>query len=172
MTRQSIALVVLALGAAAALGLYAFRGYLTAILPYPAGADVRDVRLPRGFRIEVFAGDVPGARSLALGPGGLVVVGTRGPGKVYALRDPDGDGRAEPAVTLAEGLDVPNGVAARDGALYVAELSRILRFDGLTMRPYWSSPPAVREVSGKCPGVSRVCARRRCDDVPVSRSLP
>ena len=122
MTRQSIALVVLALVAAAALGLYAFRGYVTAILPYPAGADVRDVRLPRGFRIEVFAGDVPGARSLALGPGSLVVVGTRGPGKVYAVRDPDGDGRAEPAVTLAEGLDVPNGVAVRDGALYVAEI--------------------------------------------------
>jgi glucose/arabinose dehydrogenase len=142
-TRQSIALVVLAVVATAALGLYAFRGYVTAILPYPAGADVRDVRLPRGFRIEVFAGDVPGARSLALGPGGLVVVGTRGPGKVYALRDPDGDGRAEPAVTLAEGLDVPNGVAVRDGALYVAETSRVLRFDGLTNPPRPLGPPAV-----------------------------
>jgi hypothetical protein len=85
----------LAVVAAAGLGVYAFHGYLAAILPYPAGADVRDLRLARGFRIDVFAGDVPGARSLAHGPGGLVIVGTRGPGKVYAVRDADGDGRAE-----------------------------------------------------------------------------
>ena len=93
------------------------------------GIHLEAVSLPPGFRIGLFADRVPGARSLALGPQGTVFVGTRGEGKVYALEDRDGDGRADRVRTLLEGLDTPNGVALRDGALYVAEVSRVLRYD-------------------------------------------
>ena len=96
--------------------------------------ELARIRLPEGFRIDLFAEDVPGARSMTLGPEGTLFVGTRAAGKVYALRDEDGDGRAEPARVIAAGLDSPNGVALRDGALYVAEISRILRFDGIESR--------------------------------------
>jgi glucose/arabinose dehydrogenase len=93
------------------------------------------IRLPPGFRISVYAEGVTGARSLALSPSGTLFVGTLGEfgkepqGKVYAVRDEDGDGRAERVLTLLEKLNYPNGVAFRDGDLYVAELNRILRYD-------------------------------------------
>ena len=87
--------------------------------------DLDAIRLPPGFGIELFADRVPGARSLALGARGTVFVGTRGEGRVYALVDADRDGRAERIHVIASGLRQPNGVAFRDGALYVAEIGRV-----------------------------------------------
>ena len=87
------------------------------------------LRVAPGFSMEVFA-RAPGARSLALGPPGVVFVGTRD-ASVYALVDEDRDGRADRVRTVAGGLRWPNGVAYREGTLYVAERSRILRFDGI-----------------------------------------
>src|SRR5262249_51768829 len=88
------------------------------------------VKLPPGFKIDVFADDVPAARSLALSPSGIVYLGTR-EGHLSPLVDPDHDGHAESVHVIARGLDQPNGVAFRDGALYVGEVSRILRYDGI-----------------------------------------
>lgn len=95
--------------------------------PVPIG----QLTAPPGFRIDVFAGDVPGARSLTIGDAGTVFVGSRRAGNVYALVDADGDAVAERVVTIASGLNSPNGVAFRDGDLYVAEISRVLRFDDI-----------------------------------------
>lgn len=95
------------------------------------------ITLPHGFKIEVFAERVPGARSLARGPGGTIFVGTR-QGNVYALRDSDGDGQSDSTYVLASNLYMPNGVAVRDGALYVAEVNRIIRFDSI--ESHLSSP--------------------------------
>lgn len=92
------------------------------------------ITLPPGFVIENYATDVPGARSLALGSDGTVFVGSMRPGKVYALTDRNGDDRADEVITIASGLNVPNGVAFRSGALYVAEISRVLRFDDIVER--------------------------------------
>lgn len=107
------------------------------------------LRLPPGFTISVFSSELPGARSLALSPGGILYVGTRREGRVYAVSDRDRDGRADKVWTIARGLDQPNGVAWRDGALYVAEVSRILRFDGIDSR--LDKPPAPRVVSSAYP---------------------
>lgn len=100
-----------------------------------APAPVERLTVPPGFRVGVFAYPVPGARSLALGSRGTVFVGTRDEGVVYAIQDEDRNGHAESIRTFASGLDRPNGVAFRDGALYVAEVSRILRFDAAESRP-------------------------------------
>lgn len=97
-------------------------------IPYP-GLD--GISLPEGFGIEVYAPDVPGARSLCLGSEGTVFVGSRGTGAVYALSDTDGEPGAEEVHVLAEGLNMPNGVAFRDGDLYVAEIHRVIRFDDI-----------------------------------------
>jgi glucose/arabinose dehydrogenase len=86
------------------------------------------IRLPDGFRISYFSGNVPDARSLALGEQGTVFVSTRKAGKIYALVDKDEDGIAEQRFVIAENLDMPNGVAFHQGALYVAENHRIIRF--------------------------------------------
>ena len=89
------------------------------------------IELPPGFSIAVYA-EVPEARSLVLGPNGIVFVGSMRRGTVSALV-PRPDGSAE-TVVLAKGLSAPNGVAFRDGALYVAEVGRILRYDGIEAR--------------------------------------
>jgi glucose/arabinose dehydrogenase len=88
------------------------------------------IKLPPGFHVSIFA-EVPNARSMTLSPKGTVFVGNRRGGKVYAVVDADRDGKADNVYTIASGLDSPNGVAFRDGALYVAENSRILRFDDI-----------------------------------------
>ncbi len=97
--------------------------------PYP-----ERLALPAGFTVTVFASEVENARSLALGDRGTVFVGSRDAGNVYALPDTNRDGVADRVITLAAGLQMPNGVAFRDGALYVAEVSRILRFDSIETR--------------------------------------
>nr|MCS5659632.1 hypothetical protein [Dehalococcoidia bacterium] len=89
------------------------------------------LKLPDGFSIEVYSDNVPNARSMILSGKGTLFVGTRRRGHVYALRDEDGDYIAEKVYTIAEGLNMPNGVAVKDGNLYVAEVNRVLRFDDI-----------------------------------------
>jgi len=88
-----------------------------------------DISLPEGFSIEVWADDVPNARSLALGESGTVFVSTRRDGRVYAVVQSDDE--APVVTTIAEGLRMPNGIAFKDGALFVAENHRIIRFDNI-----------------------------------------
>jgi glucose/arabinose dehydrogenase len=87
------------------------------------------VQMPQGFRIDLFADNVAGARSMTISPSGMIYVGTRKEGRVYAVVDMDGDFQADRVVTVAQGLNMPNGVAFWDGDLYVAEVDRILRFN-------------------------------------------
>ena len=89
------------------------------------------IKLPPGFRIHVYAVNLPGARSMALGAKGTLFVGTRRTGRVYAVVDRNRDHRADEIITLAKDLHMPNGVAFRDGALYVAEVDRVHRFDNI-----------------------------------------
>ena len=107
------------------------------------------IRLPAGFAIATFSDQVPGARSMALSPKGILYVGTRGEGKVYALVDRNKDGRADEVRTVASGLHSPNGVAWKDGALYVAEISRVLRLDGIDGR--LADPPRPEVVTDAYP---------------------
>jgi glucose/arabinose dehydrogenase len=94
-----------------------------------------DIELPDGFQIEVFANQVAGARSMALSEGGVLYVGTRDrSGNVYAVVDSNRDAVADRVHTIAKGLFMPNGIAWRDGSLYVAEVNRVLRFDGIDAR--------------------------------------
>jgi glucose/arabinose dehydrogenase len=99
-----------------------------------AKAHLESVRLPPGFEISPYAMNVPGARSMTLGPDGILFVGTRKEGKVYAVLDRKSGNRADEVITIANGLTMPNGVAYRDGSLYVAEVSRILRYDDIARR--------------------------------------
>lgn len=98
--------------------------------------------LPQGFSIEIYADNVPNAREMCLGDRGTVFVGTRA-GSVYALV-PDASGtRAAKTVTIARNLDEPNGVAFRKGALYVAEIERVVRYDDIENRLTELPPPAI-----------------------------
>jgi glucose/arabinose dehydrogenase len=127
--------------------LIAFASVLT--LTQMAAADqsrLKDIRLPPGFKISVYA-DVPGARSMTLSPNGTLFVGTMREGKVYVVR-PGANGTRKP-ITLADGLNMPNGVAFRQGALYVAEVSRVLRYDNVEGR--LENPPKPDVVNNSFP---------------------
>lgn len=94
----------------------------------PSHLPLDSIQLPAGFQISVFIDSLSNARSMDYSPNGTLFVGTRGEGKVYAVRDIDGDYIADESYILAEGLQMPNGVAFRNGDLYVAEVNRILKF--------------------------------------------
>ena len=120
--------------------LLALFALLALAVPAPAHAlPLERIKLPPGFKIEVYASGVKDARSLALGSQGVVFVGTRRVGRVYALVDSKKANRADQVLTIAGGLQMPNGVAFHDGALYVAEISRVLRYSDIETR--LESPP-------------------------------
>jgi glucose/arabinose dehydrogenase len=98
------------------------------------------ITLPEGFEVELFASGLANARSLALGEDGTVFVGTRLVGRVYAIINENGETEVS---TIAQGLTRPNGVAYKDGALYVAEVSRVLRYDDIQNRLDDPPEPAV-----------------------------
>ncbi len=120
------------LGAAAA-ALLAGGAFVAAQAPAarPAAAQLplKTISLPPGFSIGIYADNVPNARSLVLGPKGTLFISTRTAGSVYAVRDTNGDQRADETYTLATGLNMPNGLAFRDGALFVTEVNRVWRYD-------------------------------------------
>lgn len=91
---------------------------------------INQIKLPTGFSISIYA-EVENARSMALSPAGTLFVGNRNEDKVYAIKDVDGDFKADKKWVIASGLNMPNGVAFRDGALYVAEISRIHKFSDI-----------------------------------------
>lgn len=110
---------------------------------------LNEIRLPPGFRIDVYTEETPNARQMALSPKGILYVGSRSEGKVYAVTDSNRDGRGDRVFTIAGGLRMPSGVAFRDGALYVADVSRVLRWDGIDER--LEKPPAPKVVSEAFP---------------------
>jgi glucose/arabinose dehydrogenase/cytochrome c5 len=97
------------------------------------GIDLTGFKLPKGFRISVYADKVEAARSMAVSPGGIVYVGSRKAGKVYALV-PRADRQGADVVTIASGLENPIGVTLVNGALYVGEIGRVIRFDHIDQR--------------------------------------
>jgi glucose/arabinose dehydrogenase len=112
----------------------------------PAQADtlpLAQLKLPPGFEIELFA-RVDNARQMALGKHALFV-GSRRAGKVYAI--PLAGARTP--VVIAEGLNMPVGVAFRDGDLYVSAVSRVLRLRDIEAR--FAKPPKLETVSAAWP---------------------
>ncbi len=90
-----------------------------------------EINLPPGFGISLYADNVPNARSMALSPNGTLFVGSRTEGKLYAIPDQNQDYQADEVITLGQQMNMPNGVAFQDGALYVAEINRVLRYDNI-----------------------------------------
>lgn len=124
----------------------------------PFKADPKEyiskINLPDGFKIEVYADSVEGARSMSLSPSGILYVGTfraRGsvPGKVYAVVDKNNDNKADEVLTLASDLFIPNGVAFKDGDLYIAEINRILKLENIESR--LNNPPDPVVVNDQYP---------------------
>ncbi len=92
------------------------------------------LQLPAGFRVQILTAEVEQARQMARGDQGTVFVGSMKAGKIHAVVDADADGVADQVWLIAEGLKMPSGLAFRDGALYVGDIDRILRYDDIETR--------------------------------------
>jgi glucose/arabinose dehydrogenase len=111
--------------------------------PLAAAADkipLDQLKVPKGFNLELYASGMPNARSLALGSKGTVFVGSRLQDKVYAITNKNGKHEAK---VLVSGLYRPNGVAFKDGTLYIAELSQISKIDNVEDKLDSSPKPVV-----------------------------
>jgi glucose/arabinose dehydrogenase len=140
--------VVIAAAAIAAATLVVAEGRQAA----PAGAAIaRKLTLPAGFRIAVYAEGIENPRHFARGTNGTLFVSTRTAGKVYGIVDANRNNVIEPAEirTIASGLDMPNGVAFRNGSLYVSAVTKILRYDDIENT--LAAPPAPVVVTDKLP---------------------
>ena len=89
---------------------------------------INKLKLPPGFKIEVWATGMPGARAMALGDNGKVYIGTRAIGRVYEVTD---NGKERTSRVVVDKLVQPAGVAFNNGSLYVMAIDKVLRFDGI-----------------------------------------
>jgi glucose/arabinose dehydrogenase len=111
--------------------------------PAPLAAEkipLGKIKVPAGFKVELYAAGISNARAMALGSKGTLFVSSRVVGNVYALVDRGGKRELK---TIAKGLDLPNGIAFRDGALYVAAQNRILKWEGIEDKLDNPGEPAV-----------------------------
>ncbi len=105
--------------------------------------QVAQIKLPEGFTISVYAQGVKNARAMALGADGTVYAGSRKEGKLYSIKDKNGDGKADKITVLATGLHMPTGVAYHKGDLYVSEVSRILIYRKIEAYPEKAPEPEI-----------------------------
>ena len=89
------------------------------------------IKLPKAFKIEVYATGLNDVRAMVLGDNGTVFAGSFGAGNIYALVDTDNDFKADKTYTIAKGLESPVGVAFKNGSLYFSEISQISRIDDI-----------------------------------------
>jgi glucose/arabinose dehydrogenase len=98
---------------------------------YNGNLPLDSLVLPPGFTISVYADSIVNARSIVYSPEGTLFVSTRSEGNVYALKDTDGDYIVDKKFTILQGGNMPNGVALKDGDLYIAEVNRILKIKNI-----------------------------------------
>ena len=119
--------------------------------PIPTAADklpIAKMKLPPGFKAEVFASDILDARGMRQGDKGTVFVSSLFvAGKLYAVVD---NGGKREVKVLAEKLFLPNGIEFHKGSLYVATPKDITRYDNIEAN--LDKLPAPAMVYDKLPG--------------------
>ena len=129
-----------------------FSAFLPLLFSLCAGAeqtpfDLRQLKLPDGFHIAVFA-EVDGARMLAFSPGGTLLVSVSGEEKVVALPEARHAGKAERVVGVLTGLNEPHGIVFYEGKLYVAENNRLRRYDWDETNLRATNPKTITDLPG------------------------
>lgn len=114
-----------------------------------AGTELSHIKLPPGFVIDLYADGITNARAMCWGTHGTLFVGSRDEGVVHALVDRDNDGRSDEHHIVARGLQLPVGVAFKDGDLYVSAVDRILKLERIEER--LMAPPSPIVVTERFP---------------------
>ena len=98
------------------------------IAPAADKLPIDKIKLPSGFKAEVWSSGHPGARTMVMGDKGTMFMGTRVIGRVYAVTEKDGKREAK---VIIQGLTQPNGLAFKDGSLYVFAINKVFRYDNI-----------------------------------------
>jgi glucose/arabinose dehydrogenase len=112
----------------------------------PADLRVDKIKVPPGFKVSLWAHGINNARVMIWGAKGTLFVSSRVAGNVYAIIDKDGQRQVK---TIATGLNLPNGIAFKDGTLYIAEVSRITKMVGIEDK--LDNPPSMELVYDTLP---------------------
>ncbi|WP_108945448.1 PQQ-dependent sugar dehydrogenase [Shewanella halifaxensis] len=120
-------------------------------------ADPMMITVSKGFGLTLYASNLGDAKQLAVGDKGTLFVGSFREGTITALVDADNDGRVDKRYVIAKGLEYPEAIAFHDGALYVAEDERILRFIQIESR--LKRPGRPKEVYNSLPGQAKKSRR-------------
>ena len=112
----------------------------------PGEIPIDKLKVPPGFKLSLWAHGLNNARVMTWGDKGTLFVSSRVAGNVYAVQDRGGQREVK---VIAKGLNLPNGIAFKDGTLYVAEVSRITRMVGIEDK--LDSPPPMEVVYDTLP---------------------
>jgi glucose/arabinose dehydrogenase len=112
----------------------------------PGEIPIDKLKVPPGFKVSLWAHGLNNARVMTWGDKGTLFVSSRVAGNVYAVQDRGGQREVK---VIAKGLNLPNGIAFKDGTLYVAEVSRITRMVGIEDK--LDGPPPMEVVYDTLP---------------------
>ncbi|WP_188922566.1 PQQ-dependent sugar dehydrogenase [Shewanella saliphila] len=115
------------------------------------------ITVTKGFGLSLFASDLGDIKQMTLGDDGTLFVGSQKSGTVYALVDSDQNGQVDKRYLIARGLEYPEALAFHDGALYVTEEDRIIRFEEIESR--LRRPGRAREVYSNLPSLDKKYSR-------------
>ncbi|AEG94515.1 PQQ-dependent sugar dehydrogenase [Ramlibacter tataouinensis] len=97
----------------------------------PGEIALQNLKLPPGFKVELWAHGMPGVRAMSRTESGKIYAGTRGIGRVYEITD---NGSERTSRVLVDKLQQP-AVTYHQGALYVMAIDKVLRYDGIDKNP-------------------------------------
>jgi len=112
-------------------------GYLPSKIKITSYNELKYLKLPENFAIQIFAKGVNGARIIKEDPAGNLIVSLTKEGKIVSLPDLNQDGRADKVIILLEGLQNPHGMEIKclevrhpkNCKLYVAETEKLVQYD-------------------------------------------
>ncbi|HEX7808431.1 MAG TPA: sorbosone dehydrogenase family protein, partial [Thermoanaerobaculia bacterium] len=105
-----------------------------------------DLHVPAGHRAQVFATDLEHAGELLTLEDGTVLVSRPKMNDVIALRDRDGDGRADEARTAVASVEQAHGLAMRGRVLYVAGVKKVVAAERLPDGSFAASHDVITDL--------------------------
>ena len=112
---------------------------------YSSASNLDLLKVPPGFKIELFADNLPNARTMVLGDKGTIFIGTRSAGNVYAINN----GKQ---YRIATNLNMPNGLAFHNQSLYIAAVDKLYRMDNIEAN--LANPPPLQLIRDNFPSES------------------